>query len=98
MATKRVTRPAKRSSGAVAPAHPRSSSGPPELAQGLKDDPHARRAYEAMPPSHRKAYATFVEEAKRPETRVRRVQQALRMMSQWGEEHAGKLKKRTRKR
>jgi hypothetical protein len=33
----------------------------------------------------------FVQEAKRPETKVRRIQQALRMMVQWGEErHAGK--------
>jgi hypothetical protein len=64
---------------------------PRELEQALESDPAARSAYGAMPPSHRHAYVQFVQEAKRPETKVRRIQQALRMMVQWGEErHAGK--------
>ncbi|MEO5987677.1 MAG: YdeI/OmpD-associated family protein [Candidatus Eisenbacteria bacterium] len=69
---------------------PRTAEVPSELQQGLKDDPDARVAYNAMPPSHRKSYAEFIEDAKRPETRVRRVQQALRMIAQWGAEHAPK--------
>ena len=60
---------------------------PRDLEQALRDDPLASQAYRAMPPSHRKSYVEFIEEAKRPETRVRRVQQALRMMAQWGAEH-----------
>jgi uncharacterized protein YdeI (YjbR/CyaY-like superfamily) len=73
----------------------RALNEPAELEQALRDDPAARSAYGAMPPSHRKAYVEFIEEAKRPETRVRRVQQALRMMAQWGAEHA---KRRTKRR
>jgi|SRR5262245_28405231 len=67
---------------------------PGDLDRALRDDPHAHAAYVAMPPSHRRAYVEFVEEAKRPETRVRRVQQALRMMSQWGAERAERSAKR----
>jgi len=67
---------------------PRSVEPPRELEQALKSDPHARDAWKSMPPSHRRAYIGFIEEAKRPETKVRRVQQALRMMAQWGEERA----------
>jgi hypothetical protein len=71
---------------------PRAVEPPRELERALRDDIPANRAYQAMPPSHRKAYVEFIEEAKRPETRVRRVQQALRMMAQWGAEHADRLR------
>lgn len=67
---------------------PRTAEVPRELLQGLKDNPDASDAYHAMPPSHRSSYAEFIEDAKRPETRVRRAQQALRMIAQWGAEHA----------
>jgi hypothetical protein len=71
---------------------PRAVEPPRELERALRDDIPASNAYQAMPPSHRKAYVEFIEEAKRPETRVRRVQQALRMMAQWGAEHAERLR------
>lgn len=80
---------------ATARIHPEPEA-PFDLLQGLKDDPHASAAYAAMPPSHRRSYAEFVEVAKSPETRVRRVQQALRMIVQWGAEHPAK--RATRKR
>lgn len=69
---------------------PRTVEPPKELERALRDDIAASKAYRAMPPSHRKAYVEFIEEAKRPETRVRRVQQALRMMAQWGAERDAK--------
>ncbi len=72
---------------------PRIVETPRELEQALRSDPAARAAYAAMPPSHRRGYVEFIEEAKRPETRVRRLQQALRMMAQWGEEHAARKKR-----
>ena len=72
---------------------PRSLEPPRELLQALKSDPAAQQAYLAMPPSHRRAYVEFIEEAKRPETRVRRLQQALRMMSQWAEERPARKKR-----
>lgn len=67
---------------------PRALETPRDLAQSLRDDPVARGAFAAMPPSHRRAYVEFIEEAKRPETRVRRIQQALRMMAEWGAQRA----------
>jgi len=77
--------------GLAADHAPNVVNTPRELEQALESDPAARSAYGSMPPSHRHAYVQFVQEAKRPETKVRRIQQALRMMVQWGEErHAGK--------
>ena len=73
---------------------PRTVDTPRELEQALRSDPPARDAYRAMPLSHRRAYVEFIEEAKRPETKVRRVQQALRMMTQWGEERARRRKQK----
>jgi hypothetical protein len=67
---------------------PRGVEAPRELDEALKSDPHASAAWKSMRPSHRRAYVGFIEEAKRPETKVRRVQQALRMMAQWAEERA----------
>ena len=79
----------------LATAHlPRTVVEPGDLDRALRDDPHAHAAYVAMPASHRRAYVEFIEEAKGPETRVRRVQQALRMMSQWGAERAERNAKR----
>lgn len=66
---------------------------PRELEQALRSDPAARGAFAVMPPSHRRAYVQFIEEAKRPETRIRRIQQALRMMAQWGEERSARKKR-----
>ena len=74
---------------ATARVHPQADA-PFELLQGLKDDPRASAAFATMPPSHRRSYSEFVEEAKSPDTRVRRVQQALRMIAQWGAEHPAK--------
>lgn len=45
---------------------------PAELASALRADDDARRAFEALAPSHRREYARWVGEAKRPETRARR--------------------------
>jgi len=91
-----TTRPARRRPAATAarkrpaPAASRVVEPPWELEQELRNDEHARAVYDSMPPSHRRAYGEFIEEAKRPETRVRRVQQALRMIAQWGAEKAAR--------
>lgn len=49
---------------------------PAELKAVLKDNPEAAVLYEKLPPSLRKAWATYVAEAKRPETRRRRALRA----------------------
>jgi len=50
---------------------------PPELKVALAKDKRARERFEAMSPSHRREYAEWIGEAKREETRARRVAQAL---------------------
>jgi hypothetical protein len=46
---------------------------PTELAAALAANPAARAAFDALAPSHRREYAEHVAQAKRPETRERRV-------------------------
>jgi hypothetical protein len=55
----------------------RSTELPSELACRLRADATAREAYESLPPSHRREYAHWVDEATLPETRVRRAEAAL---------------------
>ncbi len=51
---------------------------PPALADALAGDAAASVAWERLAFTHRKEFARWIEEAKRDETRSRRVQQALR--------------------
>lgn len=55
---------------------PRPAQVPVELQVVLKDDSDAAALYETLPPSLRRAWATYVAEAKYPETRRRRAQRA----------------------
>jgi hypothetical protein len=59
---------------------PREVEVPAALAQALEHDPQAKAAYDGMAFTHRKEYARWIEEAKREETRDRRVTQALQML------------------
>jgi Domain of unknown function (DUF1905)/Bacteriocin-protection, YdeI or OmpD-Associated len=62
-------------------AEPLPNDEVPEiLALALEESAPARRAWESMPPSHRRRYAGFITEAKRDETRVRRVEDSIRQM------------------
>ncbi len=54
---------------------PREVEVPPDLASAFDDE--ARAAFERMSYSHRKDYVDWVEEAKRQETRERRVAKAV---------------------
>jgi hypothetical protein len=53
---------------------------PPALAGALAEDPVARAAFDRLAFTHRKEYSRWIEEAKREETRERRVTQALQML------------------
>jgi hypothetical protein len=46
---------------------------PEDLARALRDDPIAAAAWERLAPSHRRAHVGAILDAKRPETRARRV-------------------------
>jgi uncharacterized protein YdeI (YjbR/CyaY-like superfamily) len=59
---------------------PREVEVPDALAQGLAKDAPARAAFDALAFTHRKEFARWIEEAKREETRARRVTQALTML------------------
>ncbi len=59
---------------------PREVEIPPPLVAALDGDPPARAAFDALAPSHRKEFARWVAEAKRQETRDRRVAQTLEML------------------
>jgi len=61
---------------------PREVEVPPALGDALAGDESARAAYEALSFTHRKEYAQWVAEAKREETRERRVAKALAMLKE----------------
>jgi hypothetical protein len=59
---------------------PREVEVPGALAAALAADPEAGAAFERMAFTHRKEYARWIAEAKRDETRQRRVAQAVEMI------------------
>jgi uncharacterized protein YdeI (YjbR/CyaY-like superfamily) len=59
---------------------PREVEVPEALASALAADPEAQAKFDALAFTHRKEYARWIAEAKREETRVRRVEQALEMI------------------
>ena len=61
---------------------PREVEVPQALANALADDSQARAAFDRLAYTHRKEYARWIDEAKREETRQRRVTQALEMLRQ----------------
>ena len=61
-------------------AAPREVYMPPALAAALTGDAAARAAFDALAFTHRKEYARWVAEAKKDETRDRRVEQALELI------------------
>jgi uncharacterized protein YdeI (YjbR/CyaY-like superfamily) len=50
---------------------------PAELTRALRRDKAAAAAFKALAPSHKREYVGFVTEAKRPETRARRIAQTV---------------------
>ena len=59
---------------------PRTVDVPPALEAAFEGDPAAREAFDALAFTHRKEFARWVGEAKRPETRDRRVAETLTML------------------
>ena len=59
---------------------PRTVEVPPSLAEALEADPEAKATFEGLAFTHRKEFARWIEEAKREDTRARRVTQALDMI------------------
>ena len=59
---------------------PREVETPPELAALLKKDASSRAAWEKLAYSHKKEYVQWITEAKREETKSRRLEQAIVML------------------
>jgi len=59
---------------------PRTVEPPSDLRAALAADPEAGAAFERLSHTHRREYAEWVAEAKRAETRRRRVERALAML------------------
>ena len=51
---------------------------PHDLQIELHDDPEAAAAFAALPPSHQREYIDWIISAKRPEARMRRVEETAR--------------------
>ena len=54
---------------------------PADLAKALSRRAAARRVWDDLPPSHRKAYVDWIVEAKTPETRTARVVKAIEKLA-----------------
>jgi uncharacterized protein YdeI (YjbR/CyaY-like superfamily) len=61
---------------------PREVEVPAALAEALAGDAQAKANFESLAYTHRREYAQWIEEAKREETRQRRIGQALEMLRQ----------------
>jgi len=61
---------------------PREVEVPEALGSALAGDPAAKAAFEGMSYTHRREYARWIGEAKREDTRKRRIAQALEMLRQ----------------
>jgi Bacteriocin-protection, YdeI or OmpD-Associated/Domain of unknown function (DUF1905) len=59
---------------------PREVEVPEVLAEALAHDPDASEAFDSLSYTHRKEYAVWIAEAKRPETRERRVTETLQRL------------------
>ncbi len=60
---------------------PRHVGAPPDLAAALKKSAAAQRAWDRLAVSERRARLKAIEEAKRPETRARRIAAAVRALA-----------------
>jgi hypothetical protein len=60
---------------------PRTVAPPADLARALKANRAAREAWDKLSYTHRKEHARAIEEAKRPETRARRIEKAIEQLA-----------------
>ncbi len=63
---------------------PRVITPPADFARALKTDKAASAAWDKLSYTHRKEYAKSIEEAKKPETRARRIEKAIAMLAATG--------------
>ena len=66
---------------AVPKRAPRPVVVPSELKAALKTNAAARRTFEGLSPSGRREYAEHIAQAKRPETKLRRIEKSLELLA-----------------
>jgi uncharacterized protein YdeI (YjbR/CyaY-like superfamily) len=85
----RLTAEGKMTEAGIAKLHPDPNYRPPErigaepppwLEEALRKHPAAWELFQRLAPSHRKNYVRWITEAKKEETRQRRLQEAVRML------------------
>lgn len=60
---------------------PRPIKAPTDLARALKASPSAQTRWKELSFTHQKEYVAAIEDAKRPETRARRIEQAVERLA-----------------
>ncbi len=60
---------------------PRTIATPPDLVKALRTNKAAKAAWDKLSYTHRKEHVQAIEEAKKPETRRRRIEQAIEMLA-----------------
>jgi hypothetical protein len=75
---------------------PRAVVEPADFARALGADPIARAAYDRLPDGRKREHVRAVESAKKPETRIRRIEKALAALREF--EAAGRAATRGRTR
>ncbi len=73
--------PTERGYGPRPPRRPLPAKLPAYIRAALREHPKALRHFEALPPSHRRRYFAWIESAKREETKLRRLKEAIRLLS-----------------
>lgn len=73
--------PTDRGYGPRPARRPLPSRLPPYIHAALKEHPAASRHFEALAPSHRRRYLAWIESAKREETKLRRLNEAIRLLA-----------------
>ncbi|MGZ4819438.1 MAG: YdeI/OmpD-associated family protein [Terriglobales bacterium] len=63
---------------------PRTIEAPPELKKALKANKAAQASWDRYSYTHRKEFAQWITEAKKPETRARRLEKSIAMLAAGG--------------
>lgn len=72
---------------------PRTIATPPDLLKALNAKKSVKALWDKMSYTHRKEYIGAIEEARKPETRARRIAKAVEMIAAMGKPEAAPVKK-----
>ncbi|MBV9924117.1 MAG: DUF1905 domain-containing protein [Acidobacteria bacterium] len=61
---------------------PRTVEPPADFARALKSNGQARATWDKLSYTHRREHVEHIEEAKRPETRLRRIEKSIQMLAE----------------